>query len=139
MRTDWLFASLFAAFWIGAAVWWLAGAGARADVRWVNGRASWYGEGYRGKKMANGRPFDPEAMTCASWDFPFGTLLRVMNPRTGRSVIVEVTDRGPALWTKCTIDLSSRAFRRIEDPARGKCDVHISRVGEVVIEKGARE
>lgn len=139
MRTDWLFSSLFAAFWIGAAVWWLAGAGARADVRWANGRASWYGEGYRGKKMANGRPFDPEAMTCATWDFPFGTLLRVTNPRTGRSVIVEVTDRGPALWTKCTIDLSARAFRRIEDPARGKCDVHVSRVGEVVNEKGGRE
>lgn len=83
------------------------------------GQASWYGEGYRGKTMANGKPFDPEAMTCASWDYPLGTLLRVRHVESGRYVIVEVTDRGPAHWTKCTIDLSARAFRRLAAPTRG--------------------
>ena len=41
------------------------------------GVASWYGEDHRGKLMANGRPFDPDALTCATWDHPFGTRLKV--------------------------------------------------------------
>lgn len=97
-------------------------------IRRPRGMASWYGEGYRGKAMANGQPFDPDAMTCASWDWDLGTMLRVTHPASGRFVIVEVTDRGPAKWTGCLIDLSGRAFRRLEDPSVGKIAVEIVRV-----------
>lgn len=89
------------------------------------GRASWYGEGYRGKRMANGQPFDPEAMTCAAWKWPLGSLLRVTHAASGRFVIVELTDRGPAQWTGCLVDLSARAFRRLEDPGRGRIEVRV--------------
>jgi rare lipoprotein A len=88
--------------------------GKAAPLPGIAGFASWYGEGYRGKTMANGQPFDPEEMTCAAWHWPLGTLLRVQHIKNGRYVIVEVTDRGPAKWTKRLIDLSARSFRRLE-------------------------
>jgi rare lipoprotein A len=98
---------------------------ALADPSRVRGKASWYGESYRGKTMANGQPFDPEAMTCAAMCWPLGTLLRVHGVENGKTVVVEVTDRGPAAWTGCLVDLSSRAFRRICDPRRGHVAVWV--------------
>jgi len=75
-------------------------------------RASFYGEEYRGRPMAwKGLPFDPGALTCASWFYPFGTVLEVRSG--GRTVHVAVTDRGPA-WELVrqgiVLDLSERAF-----------------------------
>lgn len=74
--------------------------------------ASFYGEECRGRPMAmRSLPFDPDALTCASWFFPFGTVLEVRSG--GRIVWVTVTDRGPA-WERVrhgvVIDLSARAF-----------------------------
>jgi rare lipoprotein A len=75
--------------------------------------------------MANGKPFVPEAMTCATLKYPFGTRLRVTNTKTGASVVVTCTDRGPAGWLKpyrC-VDLSSGAFSRIADLTSGLVSV----------------
>lgn len=77
-----------------------------------NGTASWYGEEYRGKLMANGAPFNPDALTCAIWDYPFGTRLRVWAGGY-RSIDVTVTDRGPAKKLNRLIDLSEAAFRAL--------------------------
>ncbi len=88
--------------------------------------ATWYGEGYRGKRMANGEPFDPDGMTCASFAYPLGSLLRVACPNSGAAVVVEVTDRGPAAWTGAKLDLSARAFRRIAAPAVGRVPVVVT-------------
>ena len=42
------------------------------------GRASYYGSEQlrrnHGRAMANGRQFNPQAMTAASWEFPLGTI-----------------------------------------------------------------
>jgi rare lipoprotein A len=72
------------------------------------GIASWYGEKLQGLPMANGEPFDRERYTCASRTYPLGSYLRVTFPTTGKSVIVEVTDRGPYSGTRI-LDLSERA------------------------------
>lgn len=55
---------------------------------------------------ADGTRFDPMALTVAHRDLPFGTRLRIQNPRTGRSVVAIVRDRGPAASTGRSIDLS---------------------------------
>lgn len=69
--------------------------------------ATFYDYEYFGKTMANGQPFNPRHYTCASWDYPLGTWLKVTNPSTGKHVIVEVTDR----WGCCTeLDLSFDAY-----------------------------
>ena len=81
--------------------------------------ASWYGERYNGHKTASGEVFDAKKMTAASWDYPFGTKLRVWNG--SRFVVVKVNDRGPAksLLSTRQLDLSLAAFSRLADPAAG--------------------
>ena len=72
--------------------------------------ASWYGDKYRGKLMANGKPFDPAALTVAHKTLPFGTRVRFqLGPRT---IIATVTDRGPFVAGR-EFDLSSGAFARL--------------------------
>ena len=50
--------------------------------------------------------------TAAHKKFPFGTKLRVTNEANGKSVIVEVIDRGPFVRSR-EIDLSKKAFMEI--------------------------
>ena len=89
----------------------------------TTGIASWYGESHRGRIMANGKRFDPDALTCACWDYPLGTKLLVSRGR--KSVVVTVTDRGPAKHLGRAIDLSAAAFRRLADPRVGLVVVRI--------------
>lgn len=59
------------------------------------GGASWYGPGFHGRKTASGERFNTHAMTAAHRTLPFGTKVRVVNERNGRSVVVRINDRGP--------------------------------------------
>lgn len=61
----------------------------------VIGMASWYGREHHGKKTSKGRRFNEHALTAASPTLPFGTRVRVTYLKTGKSVIVHITDRGP--------------------------------------------
>jgi rare lipoprotein A len=90
-----------------------------------NGSASWYGEEYRGRLMANGKPFNPDALTCAIWDYPFGTRLRVWAGGY-RSIDVTVTDRGPDKKLKRLIDLSEAAFAALAPTDVGLLNVTIA-------------
>src|SRR5580692_2999321 len=69
------------------------------------GTASWYGAQHQGRKMANGKRFDRRKLTAASWYFPLGTKIRVVNVKNGESVVVTVTDRGPNLRLHRILDL----------------------------------
>lgn len=73
--------------------------------------------------MANGRPYNPNHYVAAHPRYPLGTRLRVTHQRTGRSVIVTVTDR-----CACSLDLSSAAFRRIANKNHGRIPVRITRL-----------
>ena len=79
------------------------------------GIASWYSESDPGINIhtANGEVFDDSKITCASWDFPFGTYLKVTNFENGRSVVCRVNDRGPHERLKRLIDLSKASFEKI--------------------------
>jgi rare lipoprotein A len=105
------------------------------------GLASWYGETHRGRLMANGKRFNPEELTAASWFYPLGAKVRVTSrPPTGgeRSVEVTITDRGPArqlVRQGRIIDLSEAAFRKIGLLSQGLIPV---RVHELVPETSGR-
>src|SRR5215204_6317125 len=83
----------------------------------MKGVASWYGEAHRGKSMANGVPFDPDKLTAASWFYPLGTRVRVtLQSQPERSVIVTITDHGPAQRLVAqgrVIDLARAAFEKL--------------------------
>ena len=89
-------------------------------------RASWYGEEHRGLPMANGQPFNPDKLTAASWFFALGT--KVVVTHVDRSVVVEITDRGPAkrlFQEGRKIDLSRAAFAKLANPELGLIDVTV--------------
>jgi len=102
--------------------------------------ASFYSDDLAGKAMANRRSYRPNAMTCASWDYPLGTKLTLDGPGHNSrwvSCVVTVTDRGPAkrlLGTR-QIDLSRAAFEKF-----AMCNVGLVRVRvvEVKYPKGKR-
>ena len=80
------------------------------------GLASWYGEAFHGKATASGVPFDMHAMVAAHPSYPFGTVVRVTHLGNGRSVDVQVLDRGPAQGPQArgvVIDLSLGAARAL--------------------------
>jgi rare lipoprotein A len=79
--------------------------------------ASYYAEKFTGRKCASGRIFDNNKYYAAHKSLPFGTKLKVTNERNGKTVYVEVVDRGPFVKGR-ELDLSHRAFRDI-NPARG--------------------
>lgn len=85
--------------------------------------ASWFGENLRGAVQASGIPFDPDELVAAMWDVPFGTEVLVEAPATGRSVVVAITDRGPAHRLGRCIDLSAAAFAALTDLDVGLVDV----------------
>jgi len=59
------------------------------------GQASWYGREQHHHLTASGERFDMYALTAAHRTLPFGTRVRVINLRNGRSVMVRINDRGP--------------------------------------------
>ncbi len=76
------------------------------------GVASYYAARFHGRRTASGEIFDNGALTAAHRTLPFGTMVRVTNPRTGASVIVRINDRGPFTRGR-TIDLSRAAAERV--------------------------
>jgi rare lipoprotein A len=74
---------------------------------------SWYGAQFQGNKMANGRIFNKNNPTIAAHKtLPFGTKIRLENPRTGQALIVVVSDRGPFVKGR-DLDISEAAARRL--------------------------
>ncbi len=82
------------------------------------GLASYYARALEGQRTASGVPYDGRAMTCAHPSHAFGTLLRVVDLETGRSVLVKVTDRGPFARGR-VVDLSYAAARALGILDRG--------------------
>lgn len=78
----------------------------------VEGIASFYGDPFHGRFTASGVRFDKYAMTAAHRTLPFGTRVRVTYLLTGKSVVVEINDRGPHIAGRI-IDLSEGAARAI--------------------------
>jgi rare lipoprotein A len=74
--------------------------------------ASWYGPGLAGLKTASGEVFNPRRLTAASKSLPIGSLVRITNPKNGKSVNVRINDRGPFVRGR-SLDLSQRAAAKI--------------------------
>ncbi|MFL0356267.1 septal ring lytic transglycosylase RlpA family protein [Erythrobacter sp. GH1-10] len=88
------------------------------------GVASYYGRRFHGRRTANGERFDMRGMTAAHKTLPFGTKVRVTNPRNGRSVVVRINDRGPFVRGR-TIDVSRAAAEELGMVSRGHARVEL--------------
>jgi rare lipoprotein A len=93
------------------------------------GLASWYGPGFHGKLTASGEVFNQEKFTAAHRTFPWGSRVRVTNLANGKSVIVQINDRGPAVKGRI-IDLSRAAARALDMVAAGITAVRVEWLSE---------
>ncbi|WP_062082261.1 septal ring lytic transglycosylase RlpA family protein [Caballeronia udeis] len=72
------------------------------------GRASWYGRGFHGRKTASGERYDMHALTAAHRTLPLASWVRVTNEANHKTVVVKINDRGPYARGR-VIDLSYAA------------------------------
>lgn len=88
------------------------------------GLVSWYGPGFHGHRTASGERYNMHAMTCASRDLPFGTMLELTNTANGEKAIVRVNDRGPFMRWRI-LDLSYAAARKLGFYRSGQAEVEV--------------
>jgi rare lipoprotein A len=67
---------------------------------------------YSGGRTANGENASAGGLTAAHRSLPFGTMVRVTNSSTGRSVVVRINDRGPFVRGRI-IDLTPAGARAL--------------------------
>lgn len=92
-------------------------------------KASYYHDKFNGKRTASGAVFSNKKMTASHKTLPFGTKVKITNPKTQKSVIVEINDRGP--YTKGRVfDLSKSAFMEIGDIRSGVLSVEYEIISE---------
>ncbi len=91
---------------------------AKSGGKTFSGKASWYGPGFNGKKTASGEIFDMNKYSAAHLKLPFKTKVQIEDPRTGKTVIVKVNDRGPYVKTR-VLDMSKGAAVKLGTISRG--------------------
>jgi rare lipoprotein A len=89
------------------------------------GEASFYGTGFHGRPTASGTRFNRHGLTAAHPTLPLGTRAQVTNLESGKTVRVQITDRGPYAKGR-DLDLSQAAAARIGlTPKNGEAPVKI--------------
>jgi len=88
------------------------------------GEASWYGAQHQGKQTASGTIYDQAGLTAAHPSLPLGSKIKVTNLANGKSVEVEITDRGPFAENRI-IDLSQAAAKALEMIESGTAAVRL--------------
>ena len=88
------------------------------------GISSWYGEDFDGRPTATREAFDMYADTAAHLSLPLGSIVRIVYPRTGRSRIVRINDRGPYIEGR-EIDVSYEVARELGFDRKGLALVRI--------------
>lgn len=99
-----------------------------------SGQASWYGPRHAGLRTFSGERFDPRRMTAAHASLAMGTMVRVTDVSSGRSVIVRVNDREPPHGVRC-IDLSEGAATALGIHGQGLADVTLTAVAPQAAER----
>jgi len=127
----WVLGGVASVIVIGLGLYALAIVDRILPVEVITTQASWYSVAGSSPLTASGQTLQDDGMTCASWDYPFGTVLKVTNLENGKSVQVVVNDRGPAkrLYAKGRrLDLSKGAFACISDLKKGIISVNVQQL-----------
>jgi rare lipoprotein A len=95
----------------------------------LRGLASWYGTVWNGRKTASGETFDSNKLTAAHNSLPLGTLVRVIDLDSRKSVVVKINDRG-TLAPNRIIDLSSAAASELGIVQQGLARVKLEILGK---------
>jgi len=89
-----------------------------AGGKQFKGNASWYGVPFHGRRTASGEIFNMNKLTAAHLKLAFQTRVMVEDPKTGKTVVIKVNDRGPYVC-KRVMDLSKQAATNLGTISRG--------------------
>jgi rare lipoprotein A len=95
---------------------------AQAGVYQQCGKASWY---KLGGTTASGERANPNQLTAAHRNLPFGTLVDVTNLANGKTVTVRINDRGPFAKGR-VIDVTWAAAKELGFVRKGITRVQLS-------------
>ena len=90
-------------------------------------KASWYGPRFHGRLTANGEIYDQMGYTAAHKNLPFGTLLKITNPKINKSVVVRINDRGPYIPGR-KIDLSKKVAMELDAYDKGVVKLKVEKI-----------
>jgi len=95
-------------------------------------KASWYGPRFQGRLTANGEIYDQMGYTAAHKSLPFGTLLKLTNPKINKSVVVRINDRGPYIPGR-KIDLSKKIAMELGAFKKGIVQLKVEKINIIGI------
>ena len=93
------------------------------------GKASWYGEPFHGKKTSNGEIYNMYGDTAAHKTLPMDTMLLVKNLENGKTTTVRINDRGPFVQERI-LDLSYTKATTLGIIGKGTANVEIIALGQ---------
>ena len=99
-------------------------AAVQPEAEGEEGVASYYAKRYNGRKTRSGARYNPEKLTAAHPDLPFGSRVKVINLANDREVIVTVNDRCRERSFPF-IDLSRAAAKKLGFLGKGIAKVKI--------------
>lgn len=112
--------------------------------RTEKGRGSFYANSFAHRKMADGRPMNPNSNVAASKVLPLGSVAKVTNLNNGKSETVKIEDRGPYVDGRI-VDLSPKVAGQLDLKHKGVVPVEVKPItlpqpdGEVKLGSGAAE
>lgn len=98
---------------------------ADSAVRSKTGLATYYHRKFEGHRTTSGAKYRGKKLTAAHLTLPFGTIVTVTNLSNGKSVEVEINDRGP-YGKRYMIDVSEKAAKKLGFFSQGQSKVSIS-------------
>ncbi len=99
-----------------------------------NGKASFYGHKFEGRKTSNGEIFSNSNLTAAHKSLPFNSIVRVTVQHNRRFVFVRINDRGPFVKGRI-IDLTDAATVGLDFKHAGTEDVEVRLCEEIQLTK----
>lgn len=88
------------------------------------GRASFYAHKFAHRKMADGRPMNPNSNVAASKTLPLGSVAKVTNLENGKTATVKIEDRGPYVNGR-VVDLAPKVADDLELKHKGVAAVEV--------------
>jgi rare lipoprotein A len=101
------------------------------------GNATFYNSRFWGVKTTSGEKYNPYLFTAAHRYFPLGSWVEVTFPKTNKSTIVRINDRGP-YRRGAIIDISMAAAKEIGLVSFGVSKVSIRMIPEIEITDSLR-
>lgn len=97
------------------------------NIKTKAGLATYYANKFEGRKTSSGKKYRAHKLTAAHRTLPFGTIVTVKNLSNGKTVDVEINDRGP-FTKRYIIDISAQAAKELGFWKRGDSQVEITYV-----------